>query len=348
MLARSQFFISAAAAANVNVDAFKAEFAKPEADANIREWVNTGDPLAHHLIRTISDEKLPELLDVMLTANLSLSLSNSNNFSALSQAALYGKVVTVNFLVDRGYPVNASKDPVLVTLGGFAMNAATQLQIIKNLIEIHSANIDIQDMLGYTILMRVADKKHFEIIAYLLSKNPNLLLAVPQANNTMFLTALSFSYNAYISASKSFSLDDDYTKNAKACFDLLINAAHELFYARGLTSTEHEEQLLNSLSGKYHNIYPEQNNHFLKEILKERALQPAKERLLKEQTARQTFLMAAHQRQDDTPLKTAYLKNSLFDSNTAKMIFSFVHEHLPYTVNEEKDELSSSESVRPQ
>jgi hypothetical protein len=67
---KDRFFDSALKAAKQDAEIFAAELKKIGADANVKEYSDKymkryGDPLIHCIIRDISDQKLPALLNVI-------------------------------------------------------------------------------------------------------------------------------------------------------------------------------------------------------------------------------------------------------------------------------------------
>jgi hypothetical protein len=217
------FFEEAIKAAKKSPDAFKAEFKKPEAKADVRENGDWGDFLIHTLIRKIPDENLPALLTILVEQKANLESYNDSRHAPLALAALSGKKKAIDFLLEQKVKVDDQKNPALCCAISSPLRLEKQVEIINSLL-LHGADINIQSNEGFTPLIDAVILGKPSLVKFLLSKNADLFLKQKWENCDQTQTALGIAYDQYI-RNKEVLGDNDNNKINKDCFDILLRHA---------------------------------------------------------------------------------------------------------------------------
>jgi len=330
IIMKNRFYSNALKAAKISPDAFALEFKNPEAYANIQSYYNRslgyyGGPLIHTIIEELPDNKLPAILTILIENNVDIEIQDPLGKGPLATAANYHKLKAVNLLIANKAEINTHTCPPLCSIIQSKLNEIT-FKIIDTLIA-HKANIDIQDKFSRTPLMIAASEKSLALIKYLLSHQPNLFLKYGYAGETQHQTAIGIAYDEYISAKKCFVESHDFTKNAKACLDTLIDAAKEYLFKAALKESDEiflMTNVIKNLSGKFQNIYPESNNNAVTKLL-EKEMQPVVSKIRNEKI--QAFCLGSYLRKPiDRKIPPVYFffcQDGRKD--LTKHIFSFVH-----------------------
>jgi ankyrin repeat protein len=347
---QNRFLTSALAAAKQGPEAFAAEFKKNGANANVLLYDDCGDPLIHCVIKDkdIPDANLPAILVILVQHQVNLSSRDTLNKMPLATAAAYQKKNAVNFLIEHKAEINDAKDPALCKVMYMGKNETLRLDIVKTLVQ-HGANINIQDKCGYSPLMGAIINSRLEIIEYLLSQGADLFLKLVDGPHVE--TALALAYSQYVSASKYFKENHQFTIHLKNCLNLLIEAAIISIYRQVATFTGSKNELeeclnkhISDLAENYRSkLYSEESNSTnLKKLLIQQVLAPVLARIKAEREQLHAFQMGSR---DPHSHMYRFFKQTN-GRDLVPMIFSYVHEVTPHMVkdNKESDKTSSSSS----
>lgn len=204
--------------------------------------------------------------------------------------------------------------------------------MIKHLIENHFADVNIQGNFGDTILHNFARAKHFEIIAYLISKKASLFLQVGEYLS-LRCTAYTIAFHELISIDK----DDPRYIEAKKCFDLFKQAAQEHFYQQmtqgGIKYLDRElKKETDLLIG---DCYSDKDKQLylidLKIQIMQDVLSPAIERYIFEDSQRFTFCLGSLP-QKNSALYSAFWNSAIYEPKLSLQIFSYLPQLLPISI----------------
>src|SRR5580700_5502948 len=148
---QNRFFVSALEAAKISPEAFAAELKQDDADANVKKYSYYGDSLIHAIIEDIPDEKLPDLLKILIQHDVNLESQDIGGRTPLMLAAVYFKKKAIHFLIDNKANIKAFSLNILFN----RRNEQETLGIMKLFVE-HGADVNFEGNSERSPLMHAA------------------------------------------------------------------------------------------------------------------------------------------------------------------------------------------------
>jgi hypothetical protein len=220
--------------ASENIAEFTALFSEHGLDANMVN-PHTGRPLIEHLIMNLRDERLPSLLAVLLQHHVFLGVEAIRKFQDISiplgYAALEGKIRAYSFLLKHTDPALFNRPmhtPVLLAAARSQRNIKNTLQVLKDLIEVRGADIDIRDSAGNTALSLASEFMQPEIVEFLLKKKANVWLG-RRLPIVMTFQQLHSQLDRMVNVQTEEDIARALDKH-KRCLEAIMQATYEYFY----------------------------------------------------------------------------------------------------------------------
>lgn len=347
---QNHFLVSALSAAKKSPELFAAEFDRKDADANVKQFGDVGDPLIHLLLMQLPDADLPNILSILIEHHVDLESRGTSGYKPLAVAACFLKKDAVNFLLGHQVEVNDSKNPALYSVMLFCRGDrdALRLDIVKSLVE-SGANINIQDEFSLFPLIKAAENRQLEVIHYLVSHGANLFLSYTYAGGEENKTALGQAYSEYISAREIFNEEAEFTINAKKCLDFLLKAVSDYLYQQGKLFKGDDAELetflnkyIEDLIGNFVNVaYGDKaNSTTFRKVLMEKVLNPVLIRVKEEREQLHAFWMGSRlstkqqvKKDVQAPIYRFFQKTNGLD--LVPKIFSYLHEETPYAIKDD-------------
>lgn len=299
---QNRFFVNALEAAKISPEAFAAELKQDGADANVKKYSDHGDPLIHAIIEDISDEKLPDLLSILIQNGVNLESEDALEKTPLMLAVSYHKKNAIQFLIDHKANIKTCSLNAAIH-----QNDQETLSLMKILLA-HGADINFQDQYVMPPLMHAVSTKSLPILEYLLSEGANLFSKYIYEDNWQTETAIGLAYQEYMCAE-----DDESKQLYKKCFDLLLKALSEYLYIEGLKQLNEALFITNAINDLSGHFYHRANSSALKTFLEENIKPVVLARIKAERM--QAFCMGSFQPQTQHETKVIPTTHNFFQND---------------------------------
>lgn len=246
---QNRFYERALKAATESPEAFAAELKKEDVDVNVKKYGDYGDSLIHAVIEDISDEKLSDLLKMLIQHDANLESEDMFGRTPLTLAVLYHKKNAIECLINNNANVNACSLNAAIH-----ENEQENLNIMNILVK-HGADVNFKGQCTRSPLMSAVSMKSLPMTSFLLSNGADLFLKATYGCGSQYETAVGVAYQEYVSAQRL--KDVESIQGAKKCLDLLVEAISDYLYREG--SKQFDETLfmtnaIKDLSGRFYGM----------------------------------------------------------------------------------------------
>jgi hypothetical protein len=325
--------------ASKNPAEFAALFQEPEMDANMVSPI-TRLPLIVHLIINCRDEQLPAVLAVLVRNYVNLRLEVNNRSIPLGTAAANAKKLAYDFLLlhtDKALINRPMHEPVMVAVAQLdTINIKNTLLILKDLIEVQNADIDIRDSIGNTVLCAATRHMRPKVLNYLLAKKANIWLGRALPLITAFTTWHSLK-NSYPPIDQRSEKALKTLAQYETCLKALVSATYNYFYHFAARYDGTPEELQSELSAWENYIEAQINNGGnpnvntqFRNLLRQDIFDPVFKLIQLEKTQRLPICRSFHKLANASQNQ---LQNQTFDINLISEVFSYIFAASPRSLS---------------